>query len=255
MASTYYWEKTPGAAHDSAVAVITGDEAQHLTRVMRQKAGDRVTLFDGIGNEFDAVIREIKKDRVICDVTGSRKTDVEPACRVTVAVSLPKGDRQKWMVEKMTELGCFRLIPLKTERGVAQCPEQVLERLRRQVLEASKQCGRSVLMQVSPEMSIAECRVLLEQEKTGPGISDSAAFIAHPISDAAVNQVRMADVLKQASALQQVLVLIGPEGGFSQDEIQAALDFNFQPLDLGKRILRVETAAIFCAVLFSAVGG
>ncbi|MCL2348807.1 MAG: 16S rRNA (uracil(1498)-N(3))-methyltransferase [Planctomycetaceae bacterium] len=255
MAFAYYWEKSPDAARDSAVAVITGDEARHLIRVMRQKAGDRVTLFDGIGNEFDAVIREIKKDRVFCDVTGSRKTVVEPACRVTIAVSLPKGDRQKWLVEKLTELGCFRLIPLKTERGVARCSEEALERLRRQVLEASKQCGRSVLMQVSPEMSIAECHALFEREKTESGTSDFAAFIAHPISDAAVNQKKMADVLKQASTLQQVLVLVGPEGGFSQDEIQAALDFDFQPLDLGKRILRVETAAIFCAVVFSAVGG
>ena len=255
MASTYYWEKTSDAAHDSAVAVIVGDEARHLTRVMRQKAGDRIMLFDGIGNEFDAVIREIKKDRVICDVLDSRKTDVEPACRVTIAVSLPKGDRQKWLVEKLTELGCFRLIPLKTERGVAGCSEQVLERLRRQVLEASKQCGRSTLMQVMPEMSIAECRTLFEREKTLPDISNSAAFIAHPILDTEVNQKRIADVLKQMSVLQQVLVLIGPVGGFSPDEVQTALDFDFQPIDLGKRIFRVETAAIFCTVVFLAVGG
>ena len=116
---------------------------------MRAKAGTRVTLFDGSGWEFDAVVQRTGRSEVELAIAGRQEIDREARIAVTLGVALPKGDRQKWLVEKVVELGVARLVPLETERGVAQPVENALERLRRGVIEASKQCGRNRLMEIA----------------------------------------------------------------------------------------------------------
>jgi len=238
MSERYYWpcDKTGGSVPQTAE--LYGDEAHHLTRVMRRKCGDLVTLFDGNGREFRAEITDTRKDRVALLLRETRIVDAEPQRQVTIAVSLPKGDRQKWLVEKLTELGCHRLIPLQTERGIAQCSEQVLERLHRQVIEATKQCNRSRLMQISPE-----CR--LQASDFG---FQGLGLLAHPSSDSAFGQWDFPRLM-QTPLPTNVLVLIGPEGGFTRLEVEQAVTLGLQPLDLGPRILRVETAAVMLAAI------
>src|SRR5262245_60455622 len=130
-------------------AMLIGDEARHLAAVMRAQVGDEVVLFDGSGAEFGARITGLKKNTVELVVLERREISRELPIPLTLAVALPKGDRQKWLVEKATELGVTRLVPLITERGVAQLVESALERLRRAVIEASKQCGRNKLMEIA----------------------------------------------------------------------------------------------------------
>ena len=246
MAERYYW---PNDRTEHRVvkpgdqAMLSGDESHHLTRVMRQKTGDMVVLFDGNGCEFSAEIIETRKSLVTLTILDVRRVDTESARRVTIATSLPKGDRQKWLVEKLTELGCHCLIPLRTERTVAQCSEQVLERLQRQVLEATKQCNRSQLMTISPEKGVDDCMA---------DDGDAIGLIAHPLSDGDFGQLSLSE-LTQIALPKHVLVLIGPEGGFTVGEVERAIELGFRPIDLGPRILRVETAAIMMTALVASL--
>ena len=157
---------------------------------------------------------------------------------LVVGVSLPKGDRQKWLVEKLTELGVTTLVPLVTERGVAQPTASALDRLRRSVIEAAKQCGRNRLMK------IAEPQAWTEYLSQHPSGNQSRRLVAHfgglPLSSIDFTQ-----------AIETHLA-IGPEGGFTDDEIAAATAAGWQIVDLGPRILRVETAAIALAAVVAA---
>ena len=246
MAERYYWPNDPTQQRlvkPGDRAELSGDEAHHLTRVMRQKTGDTLVLFDGNGCEFSAEIIETRKSLVTLTILDVRQVDTESLRRVTIATSLPKGDRQKWLVEKLTELGCHRLIPLQTERTVAQCSEQVIERLQRQVLEATKQCNRSHLMAISPEKDIAEC---MNDDDHMVGL------IAHPLSDGDFGQLSLSE-LAQMVLPKCVSILIGPEGGFTTGEVERAIELGFRPIDLGPRILRVETAAVMMTSIIASL--
>jgi 16S rRNA (uracil1498-N3)-methyltransferase len=212
---------------------LTGDEARHLAAVMRAQPGDEVLLFDGLGAEFVARIVAVAKQAVEMEVVERREPLRELSFSLTLAVALPKGERQKWLVEKLTELGVTRLVPLMTERGVAQPVESARERLRRTVIEASKQCGRNRLMKIVPALSVDEY------------VRTTAARAVRLIADPTGQP--LAGLELDLLAIREVHIAIGPEGGFSPAEIQAAKATGWQVVSLGPRILRVETAAIMLA--------
>jgi len=212
-------------------ATLAGDEARHLAAVMRAGIGDEVTLFDGSGAEFAARISAIGKQAVELTIVERREVSRELPSELTLAVALPKGDRQKWLVEKATELGVTRLVPLITERGVAQPVASALERLRRSVIEASKQCGRNVLLEIAPAAAASEFFATAS--------SAALRIIADP-SGAPMICVDSANA-------QHIIAAIGPEGGFTDSELAAARAAGWQAASLGPRILRVETAAIAIA--------
>jgi 16S rRNA (uracil1498-N3)-methyltransferase len=213
-------------------ATLVDAEAHHLAHVMRAKAGDQVVLFDGAGGEYPAVIERVARSTIELAVLAHRPIERELAGPVVVGASLPKGDRQRWLIEKLVELGVSSFVPLATARGVAQPVGNVLDRLRRAVIEASKQCGRNRLMEIQPPQ---EWRAFVG------GAPDSACrLIAHPGADRT-----LADVVRGAPpALAAGFVFaVGPEGGFAEDEARLALSAGWTGVDLGARILRVETAA------------
>ena len=137
-------------------AWLTGPEAHHLIHVMRAAAGTRVVLFDGSGAEFQAEVLRAGRNDVELAVLARAQVDRELPVDVTLGVTLPKGDRQKWLVEKAVELGVRRLVPLGTTRSVVQPGPQMATRLRRAVIEASKQCGRNRLMEIAPPQDWAD---------------------------------------------------------------------------------------------------
>jgi 16S rRNA (uracil1498-N3)-methyltransferase len=212
-------------------AVLAGPEAHHLIHVMRAKPGTRVVLFDGSGAEFTAEVCEVRRSEVGLAVLDRKQVDRELPLRLVLGVALPKGDRQKWLIEKAVELGVSQVVPLETTRSVAQPVEQALERLRRTVIEASKQCGRNRLMELS--------RSQTWEEFIRSTADIAVRWVAHP-GDTLEPAPR-----RDASTLTSVALAIGPEGGFSADELQMALDGGWRQVALGTRILRVETAAIF----------
>ena len=217
--------------------LLDGPEAHHLINVMRASAGDQVILFDGSGHEFDGIIQEIARKQVSIGITGKRLVDRELPFQLTMGVSLPKGERQKMLIEKLVEVGTTSLVPLLADRGVAKPEKNVVARLERTVVEASKQCGRNVLM------SIEAPRRCVEFFEQSPG--QATRLLALPDASAAISSV----VAERARTSQDkhFLCAVGPEGGFTESEIESATGHGWQPVNLGQRILRAETAAIVMA--------
>ena len=217
-------------------ALLVGPEAHHLIHVMRAKPGTRVVLFDGSGAEFAARVERIDRAEVELAVLSRQEVDRELPLDLTLGVALPKGDRQKWLVEKAVELGVKRIVPLRTTRSVAQPVEQALVRLRRIVIEASKQCGRNRLMEISRPQAWTD---FVAQTSGAP-----CRLLAQPHGGDKVRRRPPSGGLPGP-----VLLAVGPEGGFSGEEVSLALAAGWQPIDLGPRTLRVETAAILLTAM------
>ena len=229
-----YFTQTP---IDGDRAVLAGPEAHHLIHVKRARQGGRVTLFDGTGDEFPARIERIRRSEVELAVLGRDQVDRELPVEFWLAAALPKGDRQKWLVEKAVELGVARIVPIETNRSVAQPVEQALARLRRTVIEASKQCGRNRLMEIDGPQSWADFVDATRHARH--------RLLAHPTRRTRQTEPsRSGDPLARAGLPNRVLLAVGPEGGFSSEEYALATTAGWQPIDLGERILRVETAAL-----------
>lgn len=210
---------------------LRGPEAHHLIHVMRAQVGTEITLFDGEGAEFPARVARLHRAAADLEILQRRDVDREHPLRITLGVALPKGDRQRWLVEKCVELGVYRLLPLETARGVAQPTEQALARLRRVVIEASKQCGRNRLMEIGSPGSVTSHLV---------GDASSVGLIAHPVDASG----REPPQLPRLDAGTSVQLAVGPEGGFTPEELAAARAAGWSQIDLGARLLRVETAAL-----------
>ena len=220
-------------------AFLTGSEAHHLSHVLRMDVGQHVTLFDGKGAEFTARIGRVHRSRVDLEVLDRAEISRELSFELILGVALPKGDRQRWLIEKAVELGVARVVPLITERGVAQPVETATARLRRAVIEASKQCGRNQLMEISGPQSISD------YVQT---VTDSATrLIAHRSDDVDTSD----DVARLASTSgqHQVYIAVGPEGGFSPQEANLAEENGWKLVSLGPRTLRVDTAALTLVAL------
>ena len=209
---------------------LSGDEARHLAAVMRARVGDQIILFDGSGVEFVAEVTAIRKQAADLAIVERRTITRELLREVTLAVALPKGERQKWLVEKATELGVTRLVPLITSRGVAEPVAAALERLKRTVIEACKQCGRNRLMEIAPPVRAGELLVF----------NPAAACVLADPNGKPLSAIHLENGVAVAAA-------IGPEGGFTEEELSAARNHGWQFVSLGHSILRVETAAVAMA--------
>jgi len=210
--------------------VLRGAEAHHLIHVMRARLGARVVLFDGSGLEFAARLARVGRTQVELEIVSRSRPDRELPIQLELAVALPKTDRRRWLVEKATELGVHRVIPLRTNRSVAQPVQQALERLRRAVIEASKQCGRNLLMQIGEPQ---DWRDFVVETRGQPCRLLADAHSAAPPAKLPLEQ-----------PAERILMAVGPEGGLTADEVALATAAGWRPLGLGPRVLRVETAAI-----------
>jgi 16S rRNA (uracil1498-N3)-methyltransferase len=211
-------------------AVLVGDEARHLARVMRCTVGDEVVVFDGSGTAWRGRVASIARDEVGLDL-GEAMTDPRPTrVPLTLAVALPKGERQKWLVEKLTELGVDRLVPLATVRGVAEATPAAVERLSRGVIEACKQCGRDALMQIGGPKSITEV------------VGDAGSGTVLLVADR--DGIPLEEIATEGN---RVVALVGPEGGLTEGEIATVEAAGGRRVSLGPHVLRVETAAIALA--------
>ena len=209
--------------------VLDGSEAHHLATVRRIRPGDEVVLFNGDGNEYPAVVVAAGKKSVVLTVLAARAADRELPFPLVVASALPKGDRADFLVEKLTELGATRFVPLVAERSVVVPKAATAEKLRRAVVEASKQCGRNRLMAVDEPRDWKDFLALPDLPVT--------RFVLHT-SDAPDRPVR---------SDAGVVVAVGPEGGFAPHEVEAAAAAGWRVATLGPRVLRVETAALAAA--------
>lgn len=221
---------------------LSGDEAHHLIHVMRVREGEPLVLFDGSGAEFETVITAVRKKDLTAEIHARHVEDRESGRSVTLAVALPKGERQRWLIEKLVELGAAGFLPLDAERSVAKAGDAAAQRMNRVVIEASKQCGRNSLMRLADPMA---SKTLFSPEFASvPENAQALRLIAHPNSPSLPELLSLPE-----NRNRKILAAIGPEGGFSDAEVAAAQAAGWQTVSLGRRILRTETAAIMiCAI-------
>jgi len=269
----------------SGVVRLDDQDARHAVQVLRLQVSDKVRLFDGQGHEADCQI--VSTGRSWLELQIEKRDSISrelPGC-LQMIVSLPKGDRQKTLVETLVQIGVHSLIPLSCHRSIAQPTQQTIERLRRTVVEASKQCGRNQLMQIqSPaelttidtlptigsfetqicQLDTAQKSTTTQPLDTPPSTAESfhtdnspswksseVKLFAHPYG---ANE-SLCQALKQHAQeehLPPTRMVIGPEGGFTQEECQWLNEQGWQQVSLGKRILRIETAAIMMAATWAA---
>jgi 16S rRNA (uracil1498-N3)-methyltransferase len=227
-------------------------EAHHLLHVLRAKTGDSVTLFDGTGREFAGEVGRLRRSSVEVLVRSQAEVDRESPRRLVVGVALPKGDRQRWLVEKLVELGVAECVPLETARGVAQPEGGTLEKLRRAVIEASKQCGRNRLMAISHPQAWSQF-VALPPATALRRVAHPRTFwpevAANPASPKPAGESlgEFIESIRISPPDSPVFAAIGPEGGFAASEIAEAFAAGWRLVSLGSRILRIETAALALA--------
>jgi 16S rRNA (uracil1498-N3)-methyltransferase len=233
MADRYFLPQFP----DDELCELTGSEFHHLAHVMRGSPGDQLTVFDGQGTEADAEIIRLSKTSAALRLM-TRRGDLPPTePQIVLAASIPKSDRFRWLVEKATELGVARLIPLQTTRSVVAPGAVKLDKMRQAVIEACKQSGRNRLMRIDPPTRWGEF--------VGSVVSTAATLVADP------NGIPLSDVPGSWVKNGSVLLVIGPEGGFTETELREAIEAGAQTVSLGPRILRIETAALALAAVFS----
>ena len=221
----------PVALAPEARHVIEGPAAAHIMRVLRLRVGDSLTAFDGRGGEYPAKITAFGKGTVLIQAGAHQATERESPLGVTLVQGISRGERMDWVMQKATELGVCRIVPLITERTVVRLDEHQIEnRLRHWraiVVSACEQCGRNRVPEV-----------------TGP--TPLERYLAAPSSERRLllspsGTLRVQELDRGLAALA---LLVGPEGGLSEAEQQRAHAAGFAALRLGPRVLRTETAAI-----------
>ena len=222
------------------IATITGEEAQHISRVLRMKKGDEVTLCDGEGNFYEAVLEEFSEKTVTAGIRSSRKAETEPETKITIFQGVPKNPKLETIVQKATEIGVVRIVPVNTVRAVAKLDKSAkVDRLRKIAKEAAKQSKRGIIPYVNDAVSFKEAVKMASEA--------DLALIPY-------EEEREVSLKKALSGKKPktVAVMIGPEGGFDKDEINLAKENGITSVTLGKRILRTETAplAVSAAILY-----
>lgn len=217
-------------------ATLIGDELNHLRRVLRLRTEDRVVLFDDAGCEHEGIIRDLSEDRAEIEILRSYHVDNESPLKITLALGLTKGEKMDWVVEKATELGVHTILPFFSRYTVPKLNEtkmaQRSERWQKIAVSAAKQCGRARIPKI---LALTEFRDLL---KTVSGDALPLLFWEKECEQ------RLSELKETRTSISEVVVTIGPEGGFSAQEAALALDQGFQSVRLGRRILRAETAAV-----------
>lgn len=233
----------PSENFTAAAVQLPADEAHHAVHVLRIRAGDKVTVFDGQGRVFHATVVEASKRGVHLALEDVRLTPNESPLDLTLGVALLKADKLEWVIQKAVELGVTRIVPLITrhvEAGLIRGASEKLERWSRIGREATKQCGRGCLTPILSPQPVAE--VLSSEgvkffftERQGQGWGTVVGgFPHHPT---------------------RVVALVGPEGGWSDAERQLAEAHGAYSITLGPRILRAETAALMAVGLLQATFG
>ncbi|UKS30366.1 16S rRNA (uracil(1498)-N(3))-methyltransferase [Paenibacillus sp. HWE-109] len=221
---------------------IEGDDAHHLARVMRAEIGDKVICSNGVDREVLVRIAELDKGRVTAEIVEELTMDAEAAVQVWIAQSLPKGDKMEVIIQKGTEIGAARFLPFLSDRTIVQYDAKKeakrSERWQKIAKEAAEQAHRNRVPQVE---SVHSWKQLLQRAKEA-----DVAWICYEKEDGQQLRPAIQQALAQGKlgAGQQVVIAVGPEGGFTEQEIVQAEEAGFQSVSLGSRILRTETAAM-----------
>jgi len=223
---------------DNKRVTITGGDVNHIKNVLRMQLTEEIDVRNGIDtNEYRCSIAGFETDAVICDLLFVREDSVELPSKVYLFQGLPKSDKMEFIIQKAVELGVHEIIPVATSRSVvkldAKKEKSKLERYNAIALAAAKQCKRAYIPKVTQVMSMKEA-VSYAKEM-------DVRVIPYELAD---GMKKTKDIIASLKGNEQIAVFIGPEGGFAKEEIELAQNAGIEPVTLGKRILRTETAGI-----------
>jgi 16S rRNA (uracil1498-N3)-methyltransferase len=211
--------------------VLEGSAANHIMRVLRLRDGDALTLFDGRGGEYGARITGFRKDSVQVEVQEHRDVERESKLNLTLAQGISRGERMDWVMQKATELGVMRIVPVITERTMVKLDERQSERKvehwRGIVIAACEQSGRNRVPEIATPCAFHE--VLRSPDEQGKKL------LLSPTGSLNARELALSG---------RAMLLVGPEGGLSPAEQELAVAAGFEQVRMGPRVLRTETAAI-----------
>ncbi len=233
---------------DGSDALITGETARQITKVLRLKEGDVICLLDGLGNEHSALITSTSKDHVAARILGANTCSRELETELTLAICLPKSDKLDLIVQKCSELGISRYVIVNSERVIAKLDEtKVAERLarwRKIACEAVEQCGGARVPEVNGILSFSALTTEIAK--------NDIALVAWEEE----KSVGLKKALNANAGAKSVMLIVGPEGGLTESEVESAKSAGAVCVTLGRRILRAETAAIAaCAAILYELEG
>jgi 16S rRNA (uracil1498-N3)-methyltransferase len=220
---------------------LAPEAAQHVGRALRLKAGDAITVFDGRGGEYDAAIQRIDKDRVEVKVGAFRDVEAEPRLRIGLIQGLPEADKMDWIIQKSVELGVAWIQPIVCDRSVVRLSGERAARReahwRRVAVAACEQSGRNRIPEVRPTLGFQSWIAVP---------ADTLRWLLSPSGD---------PVASKSPTDRELELLVGPEGGLSERELELALQRGCEAVALGPRILRAETAPLAALAAIHALWG
>lgn len=232
---TNFYAKPENIEKDSLK--IEGEEAKHILSVLRYKTGDLIDVVDGCGNRYRANIVFTEQNSLECEILSQVRKENEPICNLTLAQSMCKGYKMDWLIEKCVEIGVNHIIPLLTERtevrfGNSRQEKSRLGRWERIAIGSMKQSLRCYLPKVGPVIEFEDL------------LGDIKKYDLAMIASLENGSKNLDDLEALKSQPKNILLLVGPEAGFSPDELKQAKEKGIVPISLGARRLRSETAGV-----------
>lgn len=219
------------------VIKITGSDVNHIKNVLRMKEEEEIIICNGQGKDFYCIIEAVSNSEIVARIKDSYEADTELNTKLYLFQGLPKKDKMELIIQKAVELGVYEVIPVVTKRTIVKLDDKKemkkLERWQTIATSAAKQSNRGIIPKVVASMSYKEalayaktldCNLIPYEKAKG------------------INKTK--EIIKVAKNNKSIGIFIGPEGGFEETEIEAAMDINIKPITLGKRILRTETAGL-----------
>lgn len=228
---------TPGQIEDDTVR-ITGTDVNHIKNVLRMKQGEEIIICNGQGKDCYCIISKVSEGEITAHIESEQETGTELKAKITLYQGLPKKDKMELIIQKAVELGVHEIVPVMTKRVVVKIEDKKkedkrLERWQAIAEEAAKQSGRGMIPKIRPIIPLQEA--LAEAGQMDMGLV--------PYENASGMQ-RTREIMDQLGQQGSIGVFIGPEGGFEEAEIESAIKHGIQPITLGRRILRTETAGL-----------
>ncbi len=225
---TFY---VPSTQINEDIAAITDVEQHHLRNVLRVNLGDKIRIIDGKGGVFIAEIKSINTESTAAKILN-REFHERKSPSIILFQTLPKNDKMELILQKTTELGITQIVPISTERSLQKPSESRYQRWHRVVISATKQCKRAWLPELCEIQKFQDC------------LNTFQSFALTLIFWENEKQQHIKKVLRETPKIESIALLVGPEGGFTEKEVNDAIENGCTPVTIGSNILRTETAAI-----------
>ena len=223
---------------DTGLVFITGADVNHICNVLRMRIGEQFYVTDGeSGGKYLCALKEASEDQVTCDILRNIEESSELPCEITLYQGLPKADKMELIIQKAVELGVSRIVPVSTKRSIVKLDDKKagakISRWQGIAEAAAKQSKRDVIPQIGEVMTLKAA------------LAEAADFeVSMMPYENAEGMAFTRKLLDEIRPGQRIAIFIGPEGGFDESEVEAALSQGTQPVTLGRRILRTETAGL-----------